>query len=915
MARSLVQQVRLFPVGQALRDNRGAMCLACGVDLAGGDVKAPCASCGTPNSLMPEGAPHGLVLGSLHPRRSGLRKRPAMLVGRGANEFVLLLHNGQTLSGPLDDLPVATDSGVGQTAPTLRSPVGQIFRNAAAVIGGASLPWSADLLLHHAFGALNSMPWARRAAAQDVLELGRPDLLGACGLTGTETTWLGLVYSARHGDAAGVIAAVAALPPDRYRRKIAVVAALLGQVRQVPGAAERLAPALLAFAETEPLAAIAQRALGLSACTPRQRIDDQTARADTFSLPIEIAQLPAGFGTSEVGAGSRALLGARGRLALLHTAEPDPGSTTTVALRDAPLSVVDDLIDAGKVTDVAAACADLPAEKAYLTARLAPERLSDAQVEQVGHRDEAIRRRLLAGDTDLADDDADRPMARHVASVGQVLHRRPQDLVADHVLPEHREVARRLADLITRADLGEEPAPLLTGPVLDDRSTWLPLVRLFGAERLRGADGQLVRRFSDFFEWLDLIAAREHLFLADWRQATAAARRCLELATAEAVRDEAQNLLACGLHNLGDHGGAMRELEQAIEGTYSVALLANIGVVAAHLDPELAASQLSRIVREGPTIAMRVNAVRQALAIWRSDGKLWAGDGADRRTLPTVLREPLRSIVVEPIGLDEFRVIAAALATYDAAWLTARNSLRGSPHRTTIEARYYLAVAAEDGFTSVVDVLATIGDWASAPPWLSAARDELVQQTIEFLVDHLDDPDNTAGVIAHALVTKVRGLPERDQLMLVFLAVATLAYHLTEQDRELGDGLIDLFRSYEGRTGEIATEQREAVDELRELCVRRITFNLAAARQQEINALTDVYNAALDVLNQVQRGSALWFRARGQVAEAVDACQRAKAQLRPWLRELEKPDQREMIMDFLDDCADFELKAQQVLGS
>ncbi|MCT2588274.1 hypothetical protein [Actinophytocola gossypii] len=916
LARSLVRQVRPVPVGRALRDPDGAMCLACGADLPGDVLASPCASCGTPTTLVSDGVPLATVtvLGGLHRRRAGLRKRPAMLVARGADDCTLLLHNGRTLTVAPGDLPATTDPGPGPDTPVLRSPVGPILRH--AVTGDGSLPWPADLLLRHAFDALATVPWARRVAALDLLALGRPDLLGGCGLSRTETTWLTLVHGARRGDAAEVVAAAAALPPDRYRRKIAIVAALLAQLRQVPGAAERLAPALRAFAGTEPLAALAQRALGLAGHPPRQRIDDHVTRAGTFPVPVELVHL-----LDARAAGSSALLGARGRLAVLHAAaDPDPGLAVAVSLDDAPLAVVDDLIDAGKVTDLATVSAGRPDDQqAYLTARIAPDRLSDAQLERVGHRDEAIRRRLLAGGTDPTDPtDPDRtsPMARHAASVDHVLRRRPQDVVAGHVLPAHREVARLLTDVITRADAGEEPAALLTGPLLADRSTWLPLVRLFGAERLRGAGGELVRGFSDFFEWLDLTAAREHLFLADWQRATDAARRCLELATGEAVRDEAQNLLACGLHNLGDHHGAMRELEQAIEGSYSVALLANIGVVAAHLDPELAAGHLGRIVREGPTTAMRVNAARQALAAWRSDdGKLWAGDGSDRRALPTVLREPLRSIVVERIDLDDFRAVVAALATHDAAWLTAPNSLRASPHRDTLDARYHLAVAAEDMFLSVVDVLATIQDWAAAPEWLCTARDELVHQTIDFLLGHIDDPDNMAGIVARALVTKVRGLPERDQVVLALLAVATLAHHVTEQDEELADGVVDLFGAYEGRVAALDAEQREAVAGLRELCVRRITLNLAFSRKREIGTLVDLYNAALDVLDRVQRGSPLWFRARGQVAETVDACQRTKAQLRPWVRKLEDADVRDMVLGFLDHCADLELKAQRVLGS
>jgi hypothetical protein len=917
------ENLRRVPVGTALHGDVG-MCLACGAELP--RVEAPglagtCSSCGSATTLPPT-APYGPGpgIGTLHLRRGGLRKRWAMVLDHGPAESVLLSHKSLTTVVATGELPPASmPPGSEPGTPRLGSPIGRILHHAVQVERGAlSLPWTCEQLLEHAFARLVSMPWAARAVALDALELGRPDLLARCGLSPTEATWLALVDAARHGDCASVVNAVVALPPDRYRRKIAVVAALLEQVRRVPGAATQLAPALQAFAESEPLAVVAQRSLGLVGCTARQRVEDLIVRAGAFPAPVEITQVLSGRDVSRADVRSRALLGSRGRLMALYSAEePDPELAASVDLSEAPLAVLDDLIDAGKLTDLTACASGRSAtERTYLTGRLQPERLSEAQVDELGHCDESIRRAFLAGSTELAADDLDRPLARHVAMVDALLRKRPQDLVVEQVLPAHRDVACRLADMIRGVESGGEPAALLQESLLADHSVWLSLVRLFGTERLRSANHELVRRFSDFFEWLDLTAAREHLFLADWRRAIDAARRCLDLAVAEPVRDEAQNLLACGLHNLGDHPGALRELEQAIEGKYSVALLANIGVVAARLDPELAALHLGRIVREGPTVTMRANAARQALVVWQSDNtKIWEGESDEQLSLPTVLREPLRSIVTESIELDEFRMIVAAMARFDADWLRMPGSLRGSPHQDSLEAKYYVARAAGDMFLSAVDVLGTVYDWDTAPGWLRDARDDLVRQTLEFLLDHLDDPDNTAGIIARALVSKVRGLGERDQVLLALLAVATITHHITQQDGEIADGVVELFELYQAKAGTLPAGDREVSSQLVELCVRRITVNLLLARQRELDSLTDPYNLALEILDRTARGTTIWFEARRQVAAAAEACQRTKAQLRPWLRRLEAPDVREMVMDFLESSAEFELKAQRVLRS
>ena len=278
-----------------------------------------------------------------------------------------------------------------------------------------------------------------------------------------------------------------------------------------------------------------------------------------------------------------------------------------------------------------------------------------------------------------------------------LIRKRVRDVSLDDVLPAHLVVAKRLIDMLARVDSGGDPAEALDTVVLADPTTWQPLVAMFGSDQLSWASQELVGQNSAFFEWLALVAAREHLFLADWRGGVMAARRCLSLATIESVRDEAQNLLACGLHNLGDHAAALRELEDAIKGDYSVALLANIGVVAAELDAELAAQHLGRIVREAPTVAMRMNAARSALVMWRSDRKVVAGRVEGHGgVLPTVLREPLRAMIGEQITLDDFRLIVSAMADFDPKWLTARTSLSGSPHRSSLEAKYFVAKADGD---------------------------------------------------------------------------------------------------------------------------------------------------------------------------------------------------------------------------
>jgi hypothetical protein len=243
-ARDLVSLVSPKPVRHLL-GHPTAMCVVCGADIPP-EADRPaqsCPACGSPRVLVPDPAPEtGPALGTLYRRRAGLRRKWAMLTGQGATGYNLLLHNGKTVEIAADAMPAPAEPDLGGMAvPTLRSPAARMLLYGTAAV---ALPWAAGVLLDHAFRVIASAPWYARAAALDVLALNRPDLLPRCGLSPAETGWLRLVYSARCGDHAGVVEAAAALPPDRYRHKIAVLAAFAGRIATLPGVATQLSPPL-----------------------------------------------------------------------------------------------------------------------------------------------------------------------------------------------------------------------------------------------------------------------------------------------------------------------------------------------------------------------------------------------------------------------------------------------------------------------------------------------------------------------------------------------------------------------------------------------------------------------------------------------------------------------------------------------
>ncbi|QKV75291.1 hypothetical protein [Amycolatopsis sp. Hca4] len=774
------------------------------------------------------------------------------------------------------------------------------------------LPWPAETLFKLVFDVVRQRPSSARRLALDAIAMGRIDLVTACGIGPSEHDWLRLVEAARRADVGEVLTAAAALPPDRYRHKIGILAAFAGQLRTLP-AAKSLDRQLVAFAEREPLARLLRRVLGGAPCTAREALADAATLANLFHLPDPLVRLA----TTEPAAVPLAdtwLLGAKGKLALSHSGHPESGVLVPESdWATAPLSVVDDLVDAGlldanQVTTSSRSAGD----RVYLHARTEPRTLTDDEVDALEHHDESIRRALARGDVQAFERAPESAMGAHVRVLSALTSNRPDDVDPDLALGPYRETVRRLTESL-RAVQDGTPAAAAVDAVLADRTTWQPLVNLFGTEALRsGTDGH---RNSEFAHWLALTAARERLFLADWPGAIESARRCLTGASSEELRDEAQNLLACGLHNSGQHAAALQALEQAIEGEYSVALLANIGVVAAHLDRELAAKHLARVVREAPSARMRVNAALRALVLWQSDdSKIWEGEGKDTQQLPSTLREPLRSIVGAPIALEEFRQIAGVLARFDSAWLRNPRNLAGSPHHDTLEANFYRAVADEDRFTAMVGVFAQIADWGTAPDWLATERDSFITQTRGYLLDHIDDPDNAAGVIALDLARKVRGLPVTDEVVLALLGIATLTYHLTTQELEVGTTLVDTYHRVRGLADGVDEGVQAVVANLTELAGRRIAFNLHQARARELDARVEKYNMAINVLDHTPTGTPLWFSARREVAEVVDVCQLAHSQLTPWVRLAEDHDLRSMLVDFLDHVRETEFKARLVLG-
>lgn len=167
-------------------------------------------------------------------------------------------------------------------------------------------------------------------------------------------------------------------------------------------------------------------------------------------------------------------------------------------LENAPLSLVDDLVDRGTAFPLGGRERSDPQENLYLLARRSPERLTDAQVASLGWPEEVWRRHLLADPGCEVPDGVPGPV-RDLAAVGGGDPEALARLV--HTLDER---SRRLV----RQVLGEPERPSVWPRALfKDTDLWPVLERLCEGRALEPSQETVV----PFAAWRDLRSAHREL--------------------------------------------------------------------------------------------------------------------------------------------------------------------------------------------------------------------------------------------------------------------------------------------------------------------------------------------------------------------------------------------------------------------
>jgi hypothetical protein len=850
-----------------------AFCWSCGVPWH--EVLAVCMSCGAPGSIIKPS------LSDFIGRQFTVRRRLTQVRGIVVDESddaVSLLLPGEEKAYRKDRLgtPAATSG-----KPTW-SDAWRLVEAGAATSKQGSDQWDRRLLSDRALRLANRSEPSKRAFAFEALNHGQPEWLDRLSISGSERLWLLATFWARRGDYKRALQHIEELPRGRYPGKIPLILAGWSLVASQPAAVKAsLMTHVLPFVGQEPLADLAsallmppgdpemwrrgsRALLSVGTGAPSLGRDEQTARlariledvVDALGNEGALAEAQWFDGGPVLGALSNVLAA----LSAARQGGKFEGKVDASLLSQLPLSAVDDLVDAGLVGASDLQRARLDGERGkYLRARLTPETLSDEDVAALGFEEERARRAFVHRDRPALEALGQSPGAKKFRALDHLRQGRGDTILSDPsvIAESDRKVAIDLAKCLQDSSLAAATEALIA-----DRSTWESLALLASAE----ADLlKLVKReprFEGFAGWLMLSRTLGFLYEWNWGGAIEQAKSCLRIAQREATRDEALNLLACAHWQMGHQAEAVRALQQALEGQYTEALQANIGVVAATLEPRVAAAHLGRLAQEAPTLALREAAAMRALALWNATPEPWETDDKGEAVLPAELRAALRALTVEGISEDSFRPFLRTLAHWDAAWLTSQDRLKGTPHQDSQATQIYVALAR--GYDEFVRALAKSLKQTPDADWLCDERDTLVEMALRALSE--DPPTIGAALFGIELLkARVPLEPERE-IPLTALSIAAVAANVDPEQGEPKEEFLRMLMAAEGRLASVPQERQTAFREVLNFAFVRMATAYGAARSRQFNEALQAYRAIASRL----AGTTRWSVNREAVRRATD---------------------------------------------
>ena len=769
--------------------------------------------------------------------------------------------------------------------------------------------WDATAVWNHAFAYLRAHPEEELQVAADAAANGFAQLIDMLLLPPETTAWLSANALFSAGQRDGCVERIVQLPPERFPDKIPLLAACWQEARAMEGFDPRLIEQLEPFVDRIPIVTALVGSIAGS-----------SASLEELHKSIEIGTRA----LAEVGSGRATLLAQELSLladggseassfpttrALGYYRDVSAGSTSQPTTHPADLStlptaLIDDLVDGGVIgIDQIDAITLRDAHPAHLAARIDPARCSEDDLRALGHNFELGRRAYLAWDKQKLAEVDDAEIREHFVGLDALREGKVAELAPEKFLAAFRPKVEMVLEAVQAHDLERAETR-----VLADRTLWPAFAACVNPASFEPS-ADLLRRVPFFCQWMELARVRALLFNARWADAVSAATQFLTTATDEKLRDEALNLAACGYYQLGDDAQAIRALETALEGEYGAGLLANIGIVAANLEPEVAAQHLGKLILEAPTIPMKVAAAQRAINIWQSTESSWiTPTGSD---LPQAIAMPLRLLVVLDLPLDRFRELMVLLSEKDAAWLRAA-SLSQSPHATTIDARYYKARAT--GFTERIRVLAEATRTSLVLDWVVTERNRLAQLALDIIADESIDPIGKPQ-FALALLDEDVVLTPWQRLTLTTTTSWTVSDNLrVNGGDEIADRLRDRLLNARRLINEVDIEDRERGNNLLSIALDSVARNIVVYREGALGAMEQRLQQIVATIRRTPSQQLNWVAITNNLRQVrMDAadCEQRIAMMVPFFTD---PKLREIASSLVRAAQDLQRRCGEVGG-
>ena len=542
------------------------------------------------------------------------------------------------------------------------------------------------------------------------------------------------------------------------------------------------------------------------------------------------------------------------RAAVLASLSGSPASSLTVDTT-IPLSVVDDLIDAGCSVELEGDWERH--DRVYCVARQDPVALDDAGVIELEFAVEALRR-ARAGNLDafghlLSDDERFSVAISELAASGRPID--PDALAS----MGGSSSAESLREALLSGQWADLPLAIVEATGVGDLLLNLDLP---DREPRSAGEAALMVRIA-------LRKARDALFEWDWDGAVQRGQLGLRWSTEESVSDELMNVVAAALWMRGKRMEALQLLRKALEGQYTIPLVCNTAAVAATLDTETALRELSRLAKESPDDVMRLVAAERAFVVWRSSVE------EDDPEPPAVLLSALRSLLTLNVSDDRYRQVLKILAEHDSDWMAAQPPSAFGRRGASVEARVYRARA--KGFSEYISELASVHSAQPRPQWVEEEAAQLGGVIVAYLAENLGEQSASHGV-SIAMDVFSAGLPLAADMHVRLVTLVSASVAELVEDSEPKDDFIDWALAAKKRVREIADEDRAELKRLLEASSNQLALAFLSNREGHVGRLIETFNNFLEQAQALGRAGQLneqEFR-KAMVAVAAEAGDHAK---------------------------------------